>query len=121
MSTTLDSQKLFDELELRIEFGSYKRDSIERATPMLDGVLSIDLGRRSRIIKQTGSLRAKSRTNLNERVLTISNFMDGNTHTLVTESGTYQNLRMDSFKIKDERTDGTGITVDYEIIYMQLT
>ena len=113
MSTTLDGQKLFDEQELRIEIGSHKRDSIERAAPMLDGVISIDLGRRCRSIKQTGSLRAKSRQELNERVLAISNM-------LIIESGTYQNLRMDSFKITNERTSGSGIAIDYEIVYTQL-
>jgi hypothetical protein len=120
MSTTLDGQKLFDENQLKIEVGSFRRESIEKAAPMLDGVISIDLGRRSRTIKQTGSLRAKSRTYLDERILTISNFMDGNTHTLVTESGQYKNLRMDSFELIDEGTDGTGIVADYEIIYTQL-
>ena len=120
MSTTLDGQKLFDEQELRIEIGSHKRDSIERAAPMLDGVISIDLGRRCRSIKQTGSLRAKSRQELNERVLAISNMMNGNTHTLIVKSGTYQNLRMDSFKTTNERTGGSGIAVDYEILYTQL-
>jgi hypothetical protein len=56
MSTTLDGQKLFDENQLKIEVGSFRRESIEKAAPMLDGVISIDLGRRSRTIKQTGSL-----------------------------------------------------------------
>ena len=120
MSTTLDGLRLFDENQLKIEAGSFKRDSIEKSAPMLDGVISIDLGRRSRTIKQTGSLRAKSRTYLDERILAISNIMDGNTHMLVTESGQYQNLRMDSFRIIDENTDGTGIVADYEIIYTQL-
>jgi hypothetical protein len=121
MSTTLDGQILFDESQLNIEIGSYKRDSVERAAPMLDGVVSIDLGRRSRIIRQTGSLRAKSRTALNERIIAISNFSDGNSHTLDTGTGQYENLRMDSFKITGESTDGTYIVADYEITYTQLT
>jgi hypothetical protein len=121
VSTTLDGQKLFDEQDIRIETGSYRRERIERGSPMLDGVISIDLGRRSRTIKQIGSLRAKSRTSLNERVLAISNFMDGNTHILVIECVIYKNLRMDSFVITGERADGTGIAVDYEIIYSQLS
>ena len=120
MNTTLDGQKLFDERELRIEIASYKRDSIERNAPLLDGIISIDLGRRSRTIRQTDSLRAKSCINLNEKNLAISNFMDGNTHTLVNGSSKYQNLRMDSFKITGERTDGAGMVADYEITYTQL-
>ena len=120
MSRTLDGQRLFDESQLQIETGSFKRDSIERAAPMLDRIISIDLGRRSRIIKQTGTIRAKSRTDLNRKILAISDFMDGNVHTLVTEGGQYQNLRMDSFRLTSEQTDGTGILADYEITYTQL-
>ena len=121
MSVTIDGQSLFDERQLEIETGSFSRDSIERKMPGLDGMLSIDLGRRGRKIKQTGTLRAKSRTQMNERVNAISAFTDGDTHTLVTDSDeTLDNLRMDSFKKGNERTDGIGIVVDYEIVYTQL-
>jgi hypothetical protein len=68
MSTTLDGQRLFDEEGLRIEPGSFGRDSVERTAAGLDGVLSIDLGRRSRKIKQSGVLRAQSRAKMNERI-----------------------------------------------------
>ena len=121
MSVTLDGQNIFDEQGLVILAGSYKRDYIEKPAPMLDGIVSIDLGQRSRIIKQTGSFRAKSRTALNKRILAVSDFMDGSTHMLVTGNNQYQNLRMDSFKITSEITDGTGIVADYEITYTQLT
>jgi hypothetical protein len=121
MSVTIDGQSLFDEHRLEIEAGSFSRDSIERRMPGLDGVLSVDLGRRGRKIRQTGTLRAKSRTQMGERVNAISAFADGDTHTLVTDSGeTLDNLRMDSFTTDKERTDGAGIVVDYEVIYTQL-
>ena len=121
MSVTMDGQMLFDEHQLEIETGSFNRDSIERRMPGLDGVLSIDLGRRCRKIKQTGTLRAKSRAQLNERINAISAIMDGDTHSLVTDSnGTLDNLRMDSFKTNKEQMDGIGIVVDYEIVYTQL-
>ncbi|MHC4116003.1 MAG: hypothetical protein ACYSWO_00705 [Planctomycetota bacterium] len=121
MSVTIDGQMLFDEHQFEIEVGSFSRDSIERRMPGLDGVLSIDLGRRGRKIRQKGTLRAKSRMQMNERVNAISALADGDTHTLVEESGeTLDNLRMDSFKTDKERTDGVGIVVDYEIVYTQL-
>jgi len=121
MKVTLDAQMLFDEQALEISAGSFSRDSIERTVPGLDGVLSIDLGRRGRKIKQNGTLRAKSRAQLDERISKIAVFMDGDTHTLTTGSGReFANLRMDSFKAGTERADGTGITVDYEIVYTQL-
>lgn len=121
MSVSIDGQIVFDRQQLKIEAGSFTRDSIERAVPGLDGVLSIDLGQRSRKIKQTGLLRTKSRTQMNERINTISALMDGSTHTLVTGSGDkFDNLRMDSLNTSNERTDGAGIVVDYEIVYTQL-
>ena len=121
MKVTLDSQVLFDEQALEISTDSFSRDSIEKTVPGLNGVLSIDLGRRGRKIKQTGTLRAKSRTQLDERISKIAAFMDGNTHTLTTGSGReLANLRMDSFKADSKHADGTGIVVDYEITYTQL-
>ena len=121
MKATLDSNILFDEQALEISAGSFSRDSIERAVSGLDGVLSIDLGRRGRKIKQTGTLRAKSRAQLDERISKIAAFMDGDTHTLTSGSGReFVNLRMDSFKTGTEYANGTGIVVDYEIVYTQL-
>ncbi|MHC4184584.1 MAG: hypothetical protein ACYSR4_01450 [Planctomycetota bacterium] len=67
MRTTLDGQNLFDEQELEIEAGSLSRDSVERAVPGLGGVLSIDIGGRSRKIKQAGVLRAQSRLQMTRR------------------------------------------------------
>jgi hypothetical protein len=121
MKVTLDAQMLFDEQALEISADSFRRDSIERTVSGLDGVLSIDLGRRGRKIKQTGTLRAKSRAQLDERISKIAAFMDGDTHTLTTGSGReLTNLRMDSCKAGSEHADGTGIVVDYEIVYTQL-
>ena len=121
MKVKLDAQMLFDEQTLEISADSFRRDSIERTIPGLNGVLGIDLGLRSRKIRQTGTLRAKSRTQLNERISKISTFIDGDTHTLTTDSGMeFTNLRMDSFRTGTEHADGTGIVTDYEIIYTQL-
>jgi hypothetical protein len=121
MSAALDGQSLFDEQQLEIELGSVSRDSIERAVPGLDGVLSIDLGGRIRRIKQKGVLRAKSRSQMSERIGAISAYMDGNTHTLLTSSGEeLENLRIDGFKVSKERAGGGGVDIDYEIVYTQL-
>ncbi len=121
MSAALDGQSLFDEQQLEIELGGVSRDSIERAVPGLDGVLSVDMGGRSRKIKQKGVLRAKSRSQMDERISAISAYMDGDTHTLATGSGEeFDNLRMDVFKVSKERAGGSGVAIDYEIVYTQL-
>lgn len=121
MSITLDGQSLFDEQRFEIELGDFSRDSAERAVPGLDGVLSVDLGGLGRKIKQKGVLRAKSRLQMDERFRVISAYMDGKTHTLITSDGEeYENLRMDVFRVCRGRTTGSGIAVDYEIVYTQL-
>ncbi|HUU18718.1 MAG TPA: hypothetical protein VMW72_16330 [Sedimentisphaerales bacterium] len=121
MSVTLDGQNLFDEQQLEIEQDSLNRDSIEKAVAGLDGMLSIDMGGRARKIRQRGTLRAQSRTQMNARINAISAYMDGNTHTLLSSDGEkFENLRMDSFKVSEERPGGNGIAVDYEIVYTQL-
>jgi len=121
MSVTLDGQNLFDEQQLEIEQDSLNRDSTEKAVAGLDGVISVDMGGRARKIRQRGTLRAQSRTQMNTRINAISAYMDGKTHTLVSNEGeTFENLRMDSFKVSRERAGGNGIAVDYEIVYTQL-
>jgi len=121
MSVGLDGQALFDEQQLEVEPGSFSRDSISRAVPGLDGVLSIDLGGRGRQIKQKGVLRARSKAELNGRIDAISAHIDGDTHTLRIGSGEeFGDVRMDSFDRSNERTSGGGVSIDYEIIYTQL-
>lgn len=121
MGVTLDGQVLFDEQDLEIHPSSFKRALLEKAVPGLDGVLSIDLGQRSRAITQKGILQAKSRVSLDNKIAIITTFMDGNTHKLVTDSGRqFDNLRMDVFKVNKERTSGVGVAADYEIVYKQL-
>ena len=121
MSTTLDGHSLFDEQELEIQSASFERDSIERRVPGLDGVLSIDLGKRSRKIRQRGVLRMGSRSQMDSRISTITAYMDGNTHTLVTGKGEkFDNLRMDVFTVTKEEISGSGLCWDYEIVYTQV-
>jgi hypothetical protein len=121
MGATLDGEHLFDEQDLEIWPGGFGRDSVERAIPGLDGVLSIDLGLRSRKIRQVGVLRAQSTLKVNKRIGGISAYMDGDTHTLVTGSGEeFRNLRMDTFETGKARASGSGATIDYEIVYTQL-
>ena len=120
MSTTLDGKALFDEQDLQIDPGGIERDSVERAVAGLDGTVSIDLGRRSRKLRQRGVLRAVGRAALNGRVDAIMALVDGDPHTLVTANGRrYANLRIDAFKLLDERVTGAGVVARYEIIYTQ--
>jgi hypothetical protein len=121
MSATLDGQNLFDEQDMKIEQDSIGRDSIERTVPGLDGILSIDMGGRSRKIKQRGVLRARSLSQMDDRIGAILAYIDGDTHTLVIHNGEeFDNVRMDAFKVTEEKTSGSGLCCDYEIVYTQL-
>jgi hypothetical protein len=121
MGVTLDGQEVFDGAGPEIEVGSVGRDSVDRAVAGLDGVVSIDLGGRGRKVKQRGVLRARSKSELDRRISEVSVYMDGDTHKLVTDSGDeFDNLRMDTFRVRKERTSGGGVAVDYEIVYTQL-
>ena len=121
MSATLDGQNLFDEQDMKIEQDSIGRDSIERTVPGLDGILSIDMGGRSRKIKHRGVLRARSRSQMDDRIGAILAYIDGDTHTLVIRNGEeFDNVRMDAFKVTEEKTSGSGLCCDYEIVYTQL-
>jgi len=121
MITTLDGENLFDNQQLEIELESLSRDSIERTIAGVDGVLSVDLGSRGRVIRQRGVLRAATRAQMDVKIGLITANIDGSTHTLATGSGEiFDNLRMDSFKPSRERVTGSGLACDYEIVYRQL-
>ena len=121
MSTTLDGKILFDEQGLEVQVGTWQRATVERAIPGLDGTVSIDLGRRTRTIRQRGVLRASSQETMNARLNAIEALLDGNAHALVTSDGqAYANLRLDAFMPRRRDLSGIGVVVEYEIVYTQL-
>jgi len=121
MNITLDGQNLFGNEELKVQQESVERDLVERSVAGLDGVLSVDLGQRGKVVTQTGVLRAASRNELDNKIDAISAYMDGDTHTLKTNQGqTFDNLRMDVFNTTKHRASGNCVCCDYEIIYKQL-
>ena len=120
MQVTLDGQRLFDGEKPEITINSVTREYIEKSAAGLDGLLSIDLGRRGRKVEQKGTLRAKSKAEMEGKIDDILSYMDGDSHTLVCDGLEFANLRMDSFKVGRERADSSGLSCDYEIDYTQL-
>ena len=121
MRATFDGYDIFAGLDFKIQVGTLRRDSIEKSVCGLDGVVSIDLGSRSRVIKQQGTLNAVSHKDMHRKTEAINVFIDGCSHELVTDKGAvFGNLRMDSFKIFGERVSGCEVCCDYEIVYNQL-
>ena len=119
MRTTLDGVL---ELEQRcLKVGGWQRGTIERAVAGLDGVLSIDLGRRGRELLQKGFLRANSEKGLDEKIAGIWRLMDGREHSLVVQDGgVFGNLRLDAFEAGKRVYGGGGVCCDFEIKYTQL-
>jgi len=116
----LDEIVLFEGSE-EIEVEGVRRATVERSTAGLDGVVSIDLGKRGRKIKQKGELRAASREQMKKRMEQILAFLDGKSHKLQTLNGeVFEDIRMDSFKAADEKQSGAGVVVEYEVEYTQL-
>jgi hypothetical protein len=121
MAILLDNQRIFGDDCPVITVESLRRSFIESSAAGLDGVVSIDLGSRGRKLRQAGHLRAKSTAELAAIIASIENFLDGKTHSLASsDDGTYENLRLESFKIVRRSCEGAGVGADYEICYTQL-
>jgi len=119
MQAKLDGTVEFEQQQLKVEI--WRRETIERAASGVDGVLSIDLGKRSRKIVQNGVLRAESDEALRSRIDTVSALMDGGTHTLQTAEGQqFDNLRIDAFEMGQKDYSGRGACQEIEIKYTQL-
>ena len=121
MQVKLDGQTVFDDEQVQVSVGSLKRSQIERTAAGLNGLVSIDLGNRGRLIKQTGVLRAASRQALAAKIDAVEAFIDGDSHTLTScEGEVFGNVRMDSFTVKNKKSSGSGLCCQYEAVYTQL-
>jgi hypothetical protein len=116
-----DSQRLFGSGLHSVIPQSWRRQVVERGFAGLNGLISIDLGRRGRKIKQTGRLAATSMTALKKMMDGISGYIDGQCYSLVDQNGIeYANVRMDSFDTSDPVVTANQVSCSYEISYTQL-
>jgi len=116
-----DGQRLFGSGPHSVTAQSWRRQVIERGFAGLNGLISIDLGRRGREIKQTGRLAATSMAALKKMMDGISVYIDGQCYSLVDQDGTeYTNVRMDSFDMSDPVVTANQVSCGYEIVYKQL-
>lgn len=119
MKATLDRTIEFEQTELVV--GSWRRDMIERGAAGIDGVVSIDLGKRTREIVQKGLMRAGSRAVLRIKVDYIRAMADGACHTMETADGQrFENMWIDSVKVSSTEYSGSGASCEVEIRYTQL-
>ena len=119
MRAALDGTIEFEQHQLKV--CSWRRDTVERTAAGLDGVLSVDLGMRGRVIVQKGVLRGESEEGLKAKVAEVLATLDGQMHTLVIGDGQeFENLRVDVFEISNKDYSGRGVGCDFEIKYTQL-
>ena len=101
--------------------GSWRRESTDRGFAGLDGVMSVDLGRRERKLKQRGVLSAGSIAALVELIENVSAHIDGQCYQLLDQHGVaYSNVRMDSLSLLSPIAVGSQSQCEYEIVYTQL-
>ncbi|MCK4999027.1 MAG: hypothetical protein KAS23_05815 [Anaerohalosphaera sp.] len=119
MNARLDSTLEFEESQLQIN--SWQRGSVDRSVAGLDGVVSVDLGRRSRMIVQKGIVRADNDEQLTEKIESFALLVDGDEHTLTRgRSHVMTGLRVSSFSVDKVNRGGSGVWCEFEIRYVQM-
>ena len=119
MFACLDEAIKLEQVSLSV--GSWSRECDDRSVAGLDGVVSVDMGRRKRKINQQVLLRAGSRNTLNSQKCALEENIDGRQHMLTIDDGqVFENLRMDGAVFGDIRRDGAGISQAVKIEYTQL-
>ena len=117
-----DGKELFGKGEQTLQVQSWRREGVDYGFAGLDGVVSVDLGRRERKLKQQGWLTAESVGALMRQMEEISGYIDGQGYELVDGGGIgYRRVRMDSFALLGSITAGNQARCEYEINYTQLS
>lgn len=111
----------FEIEQVDISVGSWERSSIDRSAAGVDGVVSVDLGLRSREIVQRGLIWAFTSEQLLSKFDNARMLMDGGIHTLVVSDGrVFSRLRVDSVEQGRKAFSGRGVSCEIEIRYTQL-
>ena len=117
-----DGKELFGKGDYSLQVRSWRREGVDYGFAGLDGVVSVDLGRRERKLKQRGWLTAESVGALMRQMEEISGYIDGQGYELVDQGGiSYGRVRMDSFTLLGSITAGNQARCEYEINYTQLS
>ena len=119
MKALLDSTLEFE--EKRFEVKSWERSLVERSVCGLDGVVKVDLGRRSRKVIQDGTIRADNEDAIAGKVGCFAALVDGAEHTLMRgRSSVMVGLVVSSFAAGEVKRGGAGVWCDFEIRYVQV-
>jgi hypothetical protein len=119
--STIDGQALFASGPHAFTVGSVEQQVIRRSAAGLDGEMVIDLGRRGRVIRQTGRLQAATVGELQAAFDQLHTFVDGHLHTLVDANGReFAGVLMEAIAPAGPVQHGRGYWCDYEIVYRQV-
>ncbi len=120
-SGSLDGLALFSSGPSELQPGSWLREKVCRSFSGLDGELALDLGKRSRLIEQTGRLQAASSSALQSLIDAIEAKADGQLYTLVDSLGqTYSTVILEQFRMTTPVRKGLAYWCDYSATYRQL-
>ena len=119
MWTKIDETIKLEHEELRSD--SWVRGGVEKSSPGLDGMITIDHGMRSRRIIQWCIIRSASGSSLQEALDGVVDLIDGKEHSITFENGkSYECLRVDSVSSEKIRHSGSGVNCSVKVIYTQL-
>lgn len=122
LKITFDGASLFARGQHVVQPMSWRRESRDIGFAGLDGVVSMDLGRRERKLKQRGLLVSTSIAALMQLITLIGSYIDGQGYDLIDQHGVfYPQVRMDSFTLLGPVTAANQASCEYEIIYTQLS
>jgi hypothetical protein len=104
-----------------IEVGAWERNLVRRSFAGVGGELVLDLGRRSRLLTQSGRLQAASAAALADLITAIEGKADEQTHTLVDACGqTYPNVILERFAPEGAIEQNRDVLCDYRLTWRQL-
>jgi len=113
---------MFDKGEHTLQPLSWRREAVQRGFAGLDGVVSMDLGRRERKLQQRGHLVSASKASLLQLMELVASYIDGQSYDLTDQNGVfYPQVRMDSFALRGPIRAANQASCEYEIIYTQLS
>ena len=98
MAIMFDGKVLFEGGGHTLKAMSWEHEKVERGFAGLDGVMRVDLGRRSRVLNQRGCLTADSVAEMRAKIDTINDYINGQCYELKDEFGTvYRDVCMEGF------------------------
>jgi len=118
----LDQGNLFSSGPCVLRVGPWSHERQYRGLPGINGELVLHMGRRSRILTQTGRLQADTVETLQERIDRIETCNDGEIHALQNHHGDlFESLLVESFELTTPPQQGRGYWCDYTLTYRQLS